>query len=148
VNSIVKSLNDIAREYGVTPEGITLDMISDVVDVTGPKKMTLGILDSLSQMLGRPVNDWDIADRKSPKLVGDVLIMPGAAFAAQQNGFPEDQGDFLVSHHYAGSWKGPADEARERRKKLEEAKKKLEEAMKGRRGSVKSMHCPTAILDI
>jgi mannan polymerase II complex HOC1 subunit len=132
VNSIVKTLNGIAVEYGVTPAEITFDMISDVVDVTGPKKMTIGILESLSQMLGRTVDDRDIAERKSPKLVGDVMIMPGMAFAAQQNGFPEDQGKAMVTHHYAGSWKEPADAARERRKKLEEEKKKLEEAARAK----------------
>lgn len=127
VNSIVKGLYDIAEENSVQPSGITLDMISDVVDVTGPKIMTLGIVESLGQLLGRTVDDRDIAGNKKPHLVGDVLVMPGAAFAALQNGFPKDQVEPLVSHHYAGSWKGPADEARERRKKLQEAEKQKAE---------------------
>ncbi|PNY28740.1 Glycosyltransferase, DXD sugar-binding motif protein [Tolypocladium capitatum] len=124
VNSVVKGLYDIAAENGVQPSGITLDMISDVVDVTGPKIMTLSIVQSLGEMLGRTVDDRDIAGIKKPQLVGDVLVLPGAAFAALQNGFPKDQVQPLVSHHYAGSWKGPADEARERRKKIKEGEAK------------------------
>ena len=45
-----------------------------------------------------------------------------------QNGFPEDQGAALVSHHYSGSWKAEADAAREHREEVE--KKKEEERKK------------------
>jgi mannosyltransferase OCH1-like enzyme len=129
VNSIIKGLHDIATENGVQPSGITLDMISSVIDVTGPKIMTLGIVQSLGEMLGRTVDDRHIAGIKKPHLVGDVLIMPSAAFAAFQNHYPKDQGEPLVSHHYAGSWKGAAREARERRKKAE-AKRKMAKQQK------------------
>lgn len=124
VDTIVKGLYDIAHENKVELSDITLDMISDVVDVTGPKIMTLGIAKSLSQMLGRTIGDRDIAGIRRPHLVGDVLVLPGAAFAALQNGYPTDQGKPLVSHHYAGSWKPEADAARERRKKKHEQEKK------------------------
>lgn len=127
VDAVVKGLYDIARENDVGPEGITLDMIPDVVDVTGPKKMTIGIVESLSQMLNRTVDDRDIARGKEPRLVGDVVVLPGNAFAARQNGYPTDQGDKLVTHHYAGSWKGPADEARMNRKKKDEEERKKQE---------------------
>ena len=60
VNFVIKGLYDIA----------TFDMISDVVDVTGPKNMTLGILQSLGEMLGRTVDDRDITGIKKPHLVG------------------------------------------------------------------------------
>ncbi|KAK2603657.1 hypothetical protein QQS21_004130 [Conoideocrella luteorostrata] len=130
IDTIVKGLYSIAEQNKVEPSGITLDMISDVVEVTGPKIMTLGIAKSLSQMLGRTIDDRTIAGIKKPHLVGDVIVMPGAAFAAFQNGYPTDQGEALVSHHYAGSWKGPADAARERRKKKQEEKEKKEKRAK------------------
>ncbi|KAJ5542516.1 CAZyme family GT32 [Penicillium sp. DV-2018c] len=119
VDFVIKKLKEIARENAVGIEGITLDMISDVVDVTGPKMMTVAVLESLGQLLNRTVDDRDFSGIKQPKLVGDVLIMPGVSFAALQNGNPTDQGDALVSHHYEGSWKKEADEARERRKQEE-----------------------------
>ncbi|KAJ5143629.1 CAZyme family GT32 [Penicillium bovifimosum] len=119
VDFVIKKLKEIAQENAVGIEGVTLDMISDVVDVTGPKMMTVAILDSLGQLLGRTVDDRDFSGIKRPKLVGDVLIMPGVSFAALQNGNPTDQGDALVSHHYEGSWKKEADAARERKKQEE-----------------------------
>ncbi|KAJ5811151.1 hypothetical protein N7447_010667 [Penicillium robsamsonii] len=120
VDTVVKTLKDIARENAVGIEGITLEMLSDVVNVTGPKIMTIAIMDSLEQLLGRPVDDRDYAHTKRPKLVGDVLIMPGVSFAALQNGNPTDQGDVLVTHHYEGSWKKADAEAKAQKKLKQE----------------------------
>jgi hypothetical protein len=55
--------------------------------------------------LDTTIDDRNISGLKVPKLIGDVLVMPGNAFAASQSGFPEDQGPRLVTHHYAGTWK-------------------------------------------
>ncbi|KAH8692353.1 hypothetical protein BGW36DRAFT_387449 [Talaromyces proteolyticus] len=117
VDAVVDMIKDIAWSNGVPVAGLTMDMLPiDVVDVTGPKIMTIQILKSLGQLLGRPVDDRDFSGIKQPKLIGDVLIMPGNAFAAIQNGFPDDQGDILVTHHYEGSWKQADAEAKERKK--------------------------------
>ncbi|KAJ5303093.1 hypothetical protein N7476_009892 [Penicillium atrosanguineum] len=116
VDSVVNTLKKIANDNNVSISGITLEMLSDVVNVTGPKIMTISILEGLKQLLGREVDDRDFAGIKHPKLVGDVLIMPGVSFAAAQNGFPKDQGDALVTHHYEGSWKQADAEAKERKK--------------------------------
>ncbi|PLN78679.1 hypothetical protein BDW42DRAFT_174366 [Aspergillus taichungensis] len=128
VNAVVDKLKQIASSEGIPIGGITLDMLPvDVVDVTGPKIMTIDILKSLAEMLGRPVDDRDFAHTKTPKLVGDVLILPGAAFAAQNNGFPQDQGDVFVSHHYEGSWKEADAAAKERKKQQQEQQQKQQE---------------------
>lgn len=116
VDTVINKLEGIAQENAVRIEGITFEMLSDVVDVTGPKIMTIAILESLGQLLGRTVDDRDYAQIKQPKLVGDVLIMPGVSFAALQNGNPTDQGDALVTHHYEGSWKKEDADAKERKK--------------------------------
>ncbi|KAJ5325521.1 hypothetical protein MYU51_000243 [Penicillium brevicompactum] len=116
VDAVVAKLKEIALTNNVAISGLTLEMLSDVVDVTGPKMMTIAILDSLTKLLGRPVDDRDFAGTKRPKLVGDVLIMPGNAFAANQNNHPTDQGDILATHHYEGSWKKEDAEAKERKK--------------------------------
>jgi alpha 1,6-mannosyltransferase len=47
----------------------------------------------------------NISGLLEPKLIGDVLILPGNSFGALQNGFPQNEGPTLVTHHYAGSWK-------------------------------------------
>lgn len=116
VDSVIKVLKDTARANGVQISGITLEMLPDVVNVTGPKIMTIALLESLGQLLGRVVDDRDFSGIKHPKLVGDLLIMPGVSFAAAQNGYPKDQGDALVTHHYEGSWKQADAEAKERKK--------------------------------
>ena len=120
VDTVLNKLKGIAKANAVGIEGITLEMLSDVVDVTGPKIMTVAIMKSLGQLLGRTVDDRDFAHTKQPKLVGDVLIMPGVSFAALQNGNPTDQGDPLVTHHYEGSWKQADAEAKERKKQQEQ----------------------------
>lgn len=122
VDSVVAKLKEIANLNGVQIKDLTLDMLPiDVVNVTGPKIMTFSVLDSLTQLLGRVVDDRDFSGIKKPKLIGDVLIMPGVSFAAAQNGNPTDQGDPLVTHHYAGSWKKADAEAKERKKAKENA---------------------------
>lgn len=81
---------------GVPISGITLNMLPvDFVDVTGPKIMTVAISESLGQLLGRTVDDRDFSGIKQPKLLGDVLIIPGNSFAARQNGYPTDQETLL-----------------------------------------------------
>ncbi|KAJ5333366.1 hypothetical protein MYU51_014447 [Penicillium brevicompactum] len=120
VDKVVNTLKEIAAKNGVPVSRITLEMLSDVVNVTGPKIMTIAILESLGQLLGRTVDDRDFSGIKHPKLVGDVLIMPGVSFAAAQNGFPTDQGNALVTHHYEGSWKQADAEAKERKKQAEQ----------------------------
>jgi len=44
-----------------------------------------------------------------PKLIEDVLVMPGRSFAASANKYkPEEEERLppqLVTHHYAGTWK-------------------------------------------
>ncbi|CAG8372678.1 unnamed protein product [Penicillium salamii] len=120
VDTVINKLKGIAAANNVGISGITLEMLSDVVNVTGPKIMTIAILESLGQLLGRTVDDRDFSGIKHPKLVGDVLIMPGVSFAARQNGDPTDQGPALVTHHYEGSWKQADAEAKERKKQMEQ----------------------------
>ena len=103
VDIVVDKLKGIARANAVGIEEITLEMLSDVVEVTGPKIMTVAIMTSLELLLGRPVDDRDYTHNKRPELVGDVLVMPGVSFDALQNGNPTDQGDALVTHHHEGS---------------------------------------------
>ncbi|PYI12675.1 hypothetical protein BO78DRAFT_392490 [Aspergillus sclerotiicarbonarius CBS 121057] len=117
VDAVVAKIKEIAAMNRVSIKDLTLEMLPiDVVDVTGPKIMTIAVLESLHQLLGRTVDDRDFHAIKKPKLIGDVLIMPGVAFAAAQNGYPSDQGDALVTHHYAGSWKEADAEAKEKKK--------------------------------
>jgi len=102
---IVSQLEKSAIDYNTTISGLTMQTISDVVDVTGPKAMTRGIIQSLERETGLPVGRPNISNLHEPVLLQDVLVLPNAAFAATQAGFPTDRGPYLVEHHYAGSWK-------------------------------------------
>ncbi|KAF7872029.1 uncharacterized protein EAF02_009134 [Botrytis sinoallii] len=62
INDILDELNEIARRNEVSIEGIELSMISDVVDITGPKRMTWGIIKSLKEILGRDLDDRDVGE--------------------------------------------------------------------------------------
>lgn len=103
----ISNIQREAAEHNVQLRDYTMGMVSNVVDVSGPKAMTLAIFSSLEEMLGEKLDDRNISSTKlkEPILLGDVLILPGAAMAAQQNAMPEDEGEYLVSHHYSGSWK-------------------------------------------
>ncbi|KAL3453116.1 hypothetical protein BJX65DRAFT_160425 [Aspergillus insuetus] len=107
IEYVVKQLKTAAIEHHVPLSGLTKLMIEgeDVVKVTGPQAITVALLDSVSKELGQEVSKKDIGGLKKPKLIGDILVLPQAAFAALQGGKPTDQGPYLVSHQYAGSWK-------------------------------------------
>jgi hypothetical protein len=120
VDTVIAKIKKIATDQGIQISEITLDVLTEnIVNVTGPKIMTISIMESLKKLLGREVDDRDFAHIKRPTLVGDVLIMPGVSFAALQNGNPTDQGDALVSHHYEGTWKKDVEDAKERKKQKE-----------------------------
>jgi mannosyltransferase OCH1-like enzyme len=105
IEDIVHGLKHTADSYGVDIGHLTIQMVTPIVDMTGPKRFTRSIVKSLEAQLGKELDDRDIAGLKAPKLLGDVLILPGNSFAANQNLYPKDQGPALVTHHYAGSWK-------------------------------------------
>lgn len=105
IDDIVAGVKAKAEEHECEIKELTYETVGEVVDITGPKRMTRSIVASLIKMLGREIDDRDIAELKEPKLIGDVLILPGNSFGASQNGYPTDQGPKLVEHRYAGTWK-------------------------------------------
>ncbi|KAK4954192.1 hypothetical protein LTR10_007620 [Elasticomyces elasticus] len=112
IDTAVAGIYAVAKKNNVDIEHLELWMFKDVVNIAGPKRMTIAVLESLSEDLKRLVDD-------QPRLVGDVLIMPNNAFAAMQAGYPTDRGPVLVTHHYAGSWKESADAAKTQKGKME-----------------------------
>ncbi|KAL2756625.1 glycosyltransferase family 32 protein [Sodiomyces alcalophilus JCM 7366] len=92
------------REHDVPPQGLTLEMIGDVVDGTGPRRVTRNFLKSFREF---NTTLADIRRIEEPRLVGDVLVLPGYSFAASMNRYPDMEvvPPPLVRHHYAGTWK-------------------------------------------
>lgn len=107
VEDCLGGLESRAKELGVGMQDLRLDMIDDIVDVSGPRRLTRGIQKSLSNTLGQEIGNDDLAHISQPKLIGDVLVMPDYAFADSMNQQYGDKkvGKVLATHHYAGSWK-------------------------------------------
>ncbi|KAH7137930.1 hypothetical protein B0J11DRAFT_421491, partial [Dendryphion nanum] len=109
IEEIVHKLRQKMDQHKVSVENITLAMIGDVVDFSGPRRLTGGILRSLERTLNRAVGTQGITEILQPKSVGDVLVMPGRSFATSANRYkPEEEEKLpprLVTHHYAGTWK-------------------------------------------
>ncbi|KUI54442.1 Initiation-specific alpha-1,6-mannosyltransferase [Cytospora mali] len=113
IEDIVDELRGIAREYGVSIAGVTMSMVQDVVDLTGPRRLTRSVFRSLQRTLGLSDDEFVLVEEstwwlREPRLVGDILFLPGFSFASSMNTYDEethDLGQVLVEHHYAGSWK-------------------------------------------
>ena len=106
VEDILASLAETTKKHNVTISEMTLEMINDVVYYTGPRRFSQSVAKSLTSTLGKDIKAVDYTKLLAPKLLGDVLVLPGYSFASGVNAYPEGQGGKqLVKHHYAGSWK-------------------------------------------
>lgn len=109
IDDILDALHETLRRHNVSYGDVTLEMIGDVVDFSGPRRLTKGIFKSLERKLNRTVETAEVSEILEPKMLGDVLVMPGRSFGASSNHYtPEEIAQLpppLVTHHYAGSWK-------------------------------------------
>lgn len=108
VDDIVEGFRKNMREHNVTVGGLTRDVVGDVVDATGPRRFTRGLMRSVKENFNATQAEIELL--MDPKLLGDVLVLPGYAFAASSNKYGEAAAGLpppLVKHHYAGSWKNP-----------------------------------------
>lgn len=107
IEDILQAIDEKARDNEVPISELRFDMIGDVVDLTGPRRFTNGIYKSLSTMLNETIDQGNVTHVMEPKMIGDVLVLPGYSFASGSNRYEKN---FtvplpLVVHHYAGSWK-------------------------------------------
>lgn len=108
VDDIMEAVHKVAEEKQVPVEGLTPAMVGDIVDFTGPRRLTRSIIKSVGLTLGKEVERKHVENIRQPVLVDNVLILPGQAFSDATNDFGSDggrPGPVLVTHHYAGSWK-------------------------------------------
>lgn len=107
VEDCLEYLTQKAKEHDVGIHDLKLDMIDDIIDVSGPRRLTRGVLNSLSKMLNETIGNNEISQVSEPRLIGDLLVLPDCSFANSMNQQYGDKksGQVLVTHHYAGSWK-------------------------------------------
>jgi alpha 1,6-mannosyltransferase len=105
IEDILEGLHQKTLEHNVTISELTMAIIGDIVDITGPRRFTRSVMKSLEAVLGHEIDQRNITNIFEPVLVEDVLILPGYAFANSSNHYTELQSPLLVTHHFAGSWK-------------------------------------------
>lgn len=112
IEDILQRVRDVSRTNRVRVAGLTMPMVGDVVDFTGPRRLTESVFKSLQKTLNATDAEFSPLEEstwfiREPKLLGDVLILPGFSFASSSNFYDDTDaiGPPLVTHHYAGSWK-------------------------------------------
>lgn len=112
IEDILADVQEISAKNNNTPiADITMSMVPDVVDLTGPRRLTRSVFRVLRANRTEDEYKQQVENRiffnREPQLVDDVLVLPGYSFAASMNDYDEQVvvGPPLVVHHYAGSWK-------------------------------------------
>ncbi|KAE8155131.1 hypothetical protein BDV25DRAFT_135175 [Aspergillus avenaceus] len=96
---VLRFINDIVGAVHGAAKGDKLAGLGDVSGLTGPKRFTRAVLESLEISTNGTVDKNGIAHLLRPLLVGDVAIMPGYSFAASLNTYEAGVGTRLVRHH-------------------------------------------------
>lgn len=112
IEDILQGLYDVCEKHGVMIADVTLPMVGDIVDFTGPRRLTRSVYKSLQKTLNATDAEFKPLEKstwfiREPKMLGDVLVLPGFSFARSMNTYDETGivGPPLVKHHYLGSWK-------------------------------------------
>jgi alpha 1,6-mannosyltransferase len=106
INDTVQALHGKAQEHNVPISGLKMDMVGDIVWLTGPMAMSKSIIKSLGIEKDN-INYGTTPYVFEPQLFDDVLILPGYSFSASLQDYKDNEspGPALVTHHFAGSWK-------------------------------------------
>ena len=78
IEDILQTVRDKTAEHNIPIQNATMDIMGDVVDFTGPRRLTRSVYTSLGKILDREIDARDMMELVQPK---------------------------LVTHHYAGTWK-------------------------------------------
>lgn len=104
IEAILQGLHGVAAENHIAISNVALSMVGNVVDLTDPRRQTLNATDAE----GRSVETSTQFITK-PKLVADVLVLPGFAFVSSTKTYENldvvKPRPTFAMHHYAGSWK-------------------------------------------
>lgn len=106
INDTIHALQGKAQEHKVPISDLAMDMVGDIVWLTGPMAMSKAIIKSLGIEKDN-INYGNTPYVFQPQLFDDVLILPGYSFSASLQDYKDDEhpGPALVTHHFAGSWK-------------------------------------------
>jgi len=114
VERVIGRIRQLAQKQGKTVSGIKASF-QDVLDTTGPALFTEAVFEGLSHTTGTNFTWQNVTGMLTPRLVGDILILPINAFGSGQahsNSGSPGEDTAMVQHLFSGSWKGdhPFDE--------------------------------------
>ncbi|CZS89882.1 related to glycosyl transferase [Rhynchosporium agropyri] len=105
IEHVLHWLNEVAQKQAVSIAAIKLNF-DEVITGTGPSAFTSAVLAEMALQTHRRI-EWDtFHNLTQPVLVGNILVLTVAAFAAGQghsNSGTHDSPDALVRHHYHAS---------------------------------------------
>ncbi|KUI57223.1 Initiation-specific alpha-1,6-mannosyltransferase [Cytospora mali] len=104
VNDIVRTIGELAEAHGVPIAGLKVDMVGDIVDLTGPRRFEQNVIESLERSLNKTDGWNEYYEILEPKMVGDVVILPGHCGLVQsevsgQVAKRRQERDSVFSHH-------------------------------------------------
>jgi alpha 1,6-mannosyltransferase len=105
VDNILEEVQN--RPYKTPPPNVEYSD-DEVLNITGPAAWTPVVFDFLSQAVGARVDWRNLTGMISPRLYGDILVMPINAFTSgvPHSGSVDGSPDALVTHSFGGSWRG------------------------------------------
>lgn len=107
VNNVAASIQALARKKGTTVADLK-PIDDEVTQTTGPVIWTTTVFEGLSAAVGEPITWHNITGINSPRLYGDILVLPIDAFGTGQ---PHSRStlngaeDALVKHQFKGAWR-------------------------------------------
>ena len=103
IHSVVRSLNDLAREKETSLAGLDPSE-EDILKTTGPAKWTNVVLEYLSETAGVDVKPDDFTNLHVPRIYGDLLILPLNSLSSGPPGSERDNAP-MVRHYAKSLWK-------------------------------------------
>jgi alpha 1,6-mannosyltransferase len=107
VNNVAESIHRLARISGTTIANLN-PADDEVTQTTGPVIWTTSVFEGLSAAAGEPITWQNITRIDSPRLYGDILVLPIDAFGTGQphsRSTLDGAEDALVKHQFKGSWR-------------------------------------------
>ncbi|KUJ11299.1 uncharacterized protein LY89DRAFT_594840 [Mollisia scopiformis] len=106
---VERILNEVQKRPFESPMKDVEFSDEEVLDITGPAGWTEVVYEYLSKAAGEEIGWRNLTGMRSPRLFGDILVLPIDAFAS---GVPHSgasgpgMGEAFVKHQFQGSWRG------------------------------------------
>lgn len=107
VNNVAESIHALARKKGTSVANLK-PTDEEVTQTTGPVIWSTTVFEGLSAAAGESITWGNITGIQSPRLYGDILVLPIDAFGTGQphsKSTLDGAEDALVKHQFKGAWR-------------------------------------------